>query len=101
MLLIAKDRHCLNTLLDELQSHKMEKIYLAIVVGQLDGNGTIRAPLLRTENAKNTSKVKIDPNGQKAITHYEVLASCETLSLVSFKLETGRMHQIRVHAASI
>lgn len=101
VLLIAKNRHCLNFLLDELQSHGMEKTYLAVVMGQLDGKGTINAPLLRTENAKNTPKVQIDPKGQKAVTHYESIISCETISLVTFRLETGRMHQIRVHAASL
>jgi len=37
VLLIAKDRHSLNFMLEELQAHKMEKKYLALVVGKLIG----------------------------------------------------------------
>jgi len=101
VLLIAKDRHGLNFLLDELQNHRMEKRYLAIVAGKLQGKETIKAPLLRVENAKNESKVRVDPQGQKAITHYSSLGSGPKISLVQAELETGRMHQIRVHLASI
>ncbi len=101
ILLIAKDRHSLNFLLDELQAHHMEKKYLAIVLGSLNGKDTIRSPLLRIENAKNESKVRIDPLGQKAVTHYESLGIWENLSLIRAVLETGRMHQIRVHLSAI
>ncbi len=101
VLLIAKDRHWLNFLLDELQSHRMRKKYLALVTGKLQGNQTIRSPLLRIENAKNESKVRVDPNGQKAITHYKSLFASDKISLLEVELETGRMHQIRVHLSSI
>lgn len=101
VLLIAKDRHGLNFLLDELQNHRMEKRYLAVVVGKLAGKDTIKAPLLRVENAKNESKVRVDPQGQKAITHYASLGDSLKVSLIRAELETGRMHQIRVHLASI
>jgi 23S rRNA pseudouridine1911/1915/1917 synthase len=39
--------------------------------------------------------------GKHAITHYKVLRSSDTMSLVELKLETGRTHQIRVHLSSI
>ena len=43
----------------------------------------------------------VSPNGEKAITHYEVLKEFRDYSLVSFVLETGRTHQIRVHSKYI
>lgn len=101
VLLIAKDRHSLNFLLEELQAHDMEKKYLAIVVGKITTGGTIQEPLLRIENPKNESKVRVDSLGQKAVTHYRSIAYSETISLVEVLLETGRMHQIRVHMAHI
>lgn len=79
----------------------MRKKYLALVTGKLQGNQTIRSPLLRIENAKNESKVRVDPNGQKAITHYKSLFASDKISLLEVELETGRMHQIRVHLSSI
>ena len=40
-------------------------------------------------------------DGQKAITHYEVIMQYNKYSLVKCSLETGRTHQIRVHMAAI
>ena len=43
----------------------------------------------------------INKNGRSAVTHYEVLENFNGYTLMKFKLETGRTHQIRVHTASI
>ena len=47
--------------------------------------------------AKGTLTSPIDR--QKAVSHYEVLGRQGALALVRFDIETGRMHQIRIHAA--
>lgn len=107
-ILIAKEKPTLEALLDELQSHKIEKIYHAIVVGiPKEKSGTFNDKLLRIENAKNEAKVRVDEDGQSAITHYRLLYSTElispstwdkeTVSLLECRIETGRTHQIRVH----
>lgn len=105
-ILIAKEKKTLEALLSELQEHKIEKIYHAIVAWIPEKpRGTIRAKLLRIENAQNESKVRIDANGQNAVTHYRTLQtfphSKESFSLLECVIETWRMHQIRVHLASI
>jgi 23S rRNA-/tRNA-specific pseudouridylate synthase len=52
----------------------MEKIYHTIVLGiPPKRQDTIRARLLRIENAKNEAKVKVDETGQSAVTHYTVV----------------------------
>ena len=38
-------------------------------------------------------------SGQYALTRYEVLGERENVTLLRFRLETGRTHQIRVHSA--
>lgn len=57
-LIVALQKNILEKLLGELQNHKIEKIYHAIVVGKMPKpRDTIDAKLLRRENAKNEAKV--------------------------------------------
>ena len=87
-----------------IREHEVDKFYYALVTGNLKKDkGTIDETLTRTDAAKG-SKMKVGETGkdaQKAITHYRVKQHYEGYDLVKIKLETGRMHQIRAHFASI
>ena len=87
-----------------IREHKIDKFYFALVKGNLDRDkGTISESLTRTDSPKG-SKMKVGESGkdaQEAITHYRVKQHYEGYDLVKIKLETGRMHQIRAHFASI
>ena len=75
-IIIAKDKQVLEVLLESLQSHQIEKIYHAFVIGKPESlTGTIRAKLLRIENADHQAKVRVDASGQSATTHYRILRS--------------------------
>ena len=76
----------------------MKKEYLGILYGSLQPeHGTIDAPVGRSTDSIMLREVRDD--GRHAVTHYktEINIPEENLSLVRFKLETGRCHQIRVH----
>ena len=74
--------------------------YLAIVKGSLTPiQGTINAPIARKEGS--ILERIVDPAGETAITHYQVIEEKNGHSLVSLLLETGRTHQIRVHMKHI
>lgn len=74
--LIAKEKETLELLLEQLQTHKIEKVYHAITLWIPEKSvGTIRAKILRIENAKDEAKVRIDENGQNAVTHYKLIES--------------------------
>ena len=87
-----------------IREHEVDKFYFALVKGNLKKDkGTISESLTRTDAAKG-SKMKVGESGKdakEAITHYRVKQHYEGYDLVKIKLETGRMHQIRAHFASI
>ncbi len=111
ILMIAKKKDMLTRLVSDLKTHeKIKKTYYTIVIWKLSRNKwTIKKNLLRIEWAKNENKVQVSENWQTAITHYksikEHIIQTEQWVLILTELEvnieTGRMHQIRVHLASL
>ena len=100
LVIFAKNEYVQEFLIKEMQSKTFSKEYLAILEGTLDKKqGTINAPIAR----KKDSIIErcIDNRGDNSITHYKVLKEFDNFSLVNFKLETGRTHQIRVHSSYI
>lgn len=80
-------------------SGEIEKEYLAIATGEYHETGTIDAPIYRPDPIKTYRTV--DERGDRAVTHWESLATNGELTLLRVKIETGRTHQIRVHFASL
>jgi 23S rRNA pseudouridine955/2504/2580 synthase len=99
-LLIAKNRITLTWLhelfRDETRSD-IGKYYLALVAGRWQGATTINAPLKKSIRS-GEHIVEINDEGQHATSHFETLKIYDQCSLVEVKIETGRTHQIRVHA---
>ncbi len=79
-----------------------KKTYHALVHGKVEGNITIQDPILTvTKDGINQIKRVISPQGKPSVTHLQLLQNFSSTSLVKLTLETGRTHQIRVHASSI
>ena len=100
LVIFAKNEYVQEFLIKEMQIKTFSKEYLAILEGTLDKKqGTINAPIAR----KKDSIIErcVDNSGDNSITHYKVLKEFDNFSLVNFKLETGRTHQIRVHSSYI
>lgn len=111
MLLVAKKKHILTALAKDFKEHKnISKVYYAVVIWKLPQKSwKINSKLLRIENAKNENKMQVSELGKPALTEYKVLQehTLQTqdgtiaLSELEVDIKTGRMHQIRVHLASI
>ncbi len=85
-------------LLRAFRARRIEKRYLALVAGPIrPRSGTIDRPLRRDASGR----MMIDPTGVSARTAYKVVRSNRRATLVELIPKTGRMHQIRVHLASM
>lgn len=73
------------------------KRYYALLPHGLTGEGTVDAPIARVEGSVITRCVRQD--GQRAVTHYRILAEYPACTLAELIPETGRTHQIRIHMA--
>ena len=79
--------------------HSISKTYYAVVCGKISEDGVIDAPIAR--QTESMIKRHVDPEGQRAVTNYKVISSCEKYTYVQISLQTGRTHQIRVHFSYI
>ena len=102
VVLIARNALSAQRLTHSLQNGDIKKEYAAVVLGVPEkSKGIIDAPIARCEDS--IIKRKIDPDGKRAVTHYEVdfTRNDGLYSLVKAFPITGRTHQIRLHLSHI
>jgi len=101
VLLVARKPSALRTLHALLREGQVEKRYLALVKGKWDlGRKRIDVPLRTDIRVGGERTVKADASGKEAASVFKpVQFFGKRATLVEVELETGRTHQIRVHAA--
>ena len=102
LLIVAKTDSAHNFLAAQIKEHSFTREYEAVLTGGRlkTPTGTVDAPIGRSKYDRKKMCVT-EQNSKHAVTHYEVLEELGQYSLVKFRLETGRTHQIRVHSAYI
>lgn len=102
LLIVAKTDSAHNFLAAQIKEHSFTREYEAVLTGGRlkTSTGTVDAPIGRSKYDRKKMCVT-EQNSKHAVTHYEVLEELGQYSLVKFRLETGRTHQIRVHSAYI
>lgn len=105
VILAAKTKPAAGFLGKALQMRRFRKTYLALVASAPEpAGGMINAPLVRREIGRE-SYMRVcafdAPGAQGAQSRYRTLAASEEGALVELEPLTGRMHQLRVHMASI
>lgn len=99
LLVVAKRDRAHQLLAEQFQAHTVDRQYRAIVWGQFDPpQGKIAGAIGRDPNHRKRMAVVPDDDGKWAVTHYQTVERHSYTSVVRFELETGRTHQIRVHA---
>lgn len=101
-IMIAKNQKTLKIMNEKLKNHQIKKTYQALVKGKpAKEKGKINVALERINNKKNKIILSKKEEAKKAVTYYETILNFnEYISLLKIRLETGRMHQIRVHFKS-
>lgn len=98
-LLVAKRRAALLELQAQL-SEGMAKGYLVLVEGQWQGGKrAVSAPLRKNALQGGERMVRVSDDGKQAVSHFAPVEVFRDASLMEVYLDTGRTHQIRVHAA--
>ncbi|MFM1893325.1 MAG: RluA family pseudouridine synthase [Crocinitomicaceae bacterium] len=100
LVLFAKTSKALERMNTQFREKEIEKTYLALVEGSLEGKGTLVNHLRKNEK-QNKSYVVDQSMGKEARLRYEVIQAFNHYSLVRITLETGRHHQIRCQFAHL
>ncbi|RZA18822.1 MAG: RluA family pseudouridine synthase [Lysobacteraceae bacterium] len=105
LLIVAKKRSALSelqALLREDHGAGISKRYLALLSGRMPGGVmSVDAPLHVGLRQGGERHVQVSPNGKPSLSHFRMLERCGGQSYCEVRIETGRTHQIRVHAQHI
>ncbi len=99
LLVVAKNDKAHLSLAKQLEDKTCHRVYVALLEGNVKQDGKIATFIGRSN--KDRTKMAVVSDGREAVTNYKVLKQYDGYTLCEFSLETGRTHQIRVHAKHI
>ncbi|BAQ65973.1 RluA family pseudouridine synthase [Geminocystis sp. NIES-3709] len=103
VMVVAKTEAVLRSLQEQIKAKTAKREYFGVVYGSpRQDSGMVNLPIGRHPiHRKKMAIVSIEKGGREAVTHWQLEERLGNYSLIKFQLETGRTHQIRVHASHI
>jgi 23S rRNA pseudouridine1911/1915/1917 synthase len=98
-IVVAKSELAHQDLQAQMKAKTARREYLGVIYGvPKTASGTVNAPIGRhPHDRKRQAIVPLEKGGREAITHWQLEERLGNYTLMRFRLETGRTHQIRVH----
>ena len=101
LMLLARSPQAHRALNDQFQSHQVNKIYHALIVGLPPWDETVIDLPLRPDGDRRHRTVIDQSRGKPASTHLRMLERFGRFSLVQAIPRTGRTHQLRAHLSAV
>ena len=99
-LLLARNPRARAHFQQAFEQGAVSKTYLAVVDGSIAGEeGLIDLPVAKISSARGGWRMVVDQGGKAAATRWRKIAEADGQTLVEFSPQSGRTHQLRVHAA--
>jgi len=99
-LILARHPKAVRRVAAMFEAGEIRKVYWAVLdTLPAADSGTVDAPLFKISSAEAGWRMVIDNRGKRAVTHWQVID--RAARLIEFRPETGRTHQLRVHAAEM
>lgn len=98
-IVVAKSELAHKDLQAQMKAKTARREYLGVIHGvPTEVQGTVNAPIGRhPHDRKKQAIVPLAKGGREAVTHWQIEERLDNFTLMRFRLETGRTHQIRVH----
>ncbi|MFO7839267.1 MAG: RluA family pseudouridine synthase [Desulfosalsimonadaceae bacterium] len=102
LILAAKTPSAFQNLTEQFKKRRIEKHYLALTYGRPpQESGRIDLPIGRHREDRKKMSARRHTKARHALTFWRLCCFWEGISLIEYRIATGRTHQIRVHSSAI